>query len=314
MGIMDNSHRRYFQVAGITLQVESDLHIRDTTFHPKFGGFEVSAPGEDVVVLRHHSELPHLESWNLDREVYHRTPWIICQDEDRWVYLSVPPDGTKLSPDSVAVFNRDHSCGEFYSGNPEMLGTDCLTSLTHFPTDQILLGRLLADRQACILHSSGVILNDRGLLFLGHSEAGKSTMAKMLASRAEILCDDRVIVRRWPDHIRIHGTWSHGEVPITSAAGAPLLAAFFLTKSDRNRVTKVEDYRRILGMLLSCLIKPLCTSDWWEKTLTTVEALAREIRWYDLEFDKTGAIADLLQQCTDSNIPNSLCRPVVSIP
>jgi hypothetical protein len=301
MRIMNKSQRRYYQVAGITLQVESDLPIGDTTFHPKFRGFEVEEPGEDVIALHHHFELPRLQSWNLEQEIYRRPPWIICKDQDRWIYLGVELKRGKLSPVGVAVFNEDHSHGEMFSRDSRIFEKGLLGSLTIFPTDQILLGRLLADRQGCILHASGVILNGQGLMFLGHSEAGKSTITKMVSGRAEILCDDRIILRRWPDRVRIHGTWSHGEVPIVSRAGAPLSAAFFLKKSERNCLTRVDDQKRILGMLLGCLIKPLCTADWWDKTLTTMEIHSRQIRWYNFEFDKTGGIVDLLEQFTGSD-------------
>ena len=114
----------------------------------------------------------------------------------------------------VAVFNHDHTRGRIYSDKEDVLSSraTCIR-LTLFPTDQILLARVLADRQGCFLHSSGVIMEGQGLLFVGHSEAGKSTTVKMLQGKGEILCDDRNIVRRWPEGFRVHGTWSHGEVP-----------------------------------------------------------------------------------------------------
>jgi hypothetical protein len=59
-------------------------------------------------------------------------------------------------------------------------------------------------------HAAGFVMDSKGLLFVGHSDAGKSTMMKMLRSQGEMLCDDRIIVRRWQDGFRIHGTWSHG--------------------------------------------------------------------------------------------------------
>ena len=84
----------------------------------------------------------------------------------------------------------------------------------------------------------------QGLLFVGHSEAGKSTTVKMLQGKAEILCDDRNIVRRWPEGFRVHGTWSHGEVPLVSAASAPLSAIFFLHKSKQNRLMRLRTAKR----------------------------------------------------------------------
>ncbi|WP_321492454.1 hypothetical protein [uncultured Desulfobacter sp.] len=55
-----------------------------------------------------------------------------------------------------------------------------------FPTDQILMGRILAYRNGCIMHSLGVSLDNQGLLFVGHSDAGKSTMACIMKQGAEI--------------------------------------------------------------------------------------------------------------------------------
>ena len=76
------------------------------------------------------------------------------------------------------------------------------SSLSLFPTDQILVARWLADRQGCYLHSAGAILDGKGLLFVGHSDAGKTTTVRMLQDQAEILCDDRNIVRRSGDRFR----------------------------------------------------------------------------------------------------------------
>jgi hypothetical protein len=39
-------HRRYYQIAGITIQVESDLPITDATFSPKFKCFEMISPAK----------------------------------------------------------------------------------------------------------------------------------------------------------------------------------------------------------------------------------------------------------------------------
>lgn len=66
-------------------------------------------------------------------------------------------------------------------------------------------------------------------------------MVKMLKDQAEILCDDRNIIRKWPDGYRVHGTWSHGEVPLVSPASAPLKAIFFLVKSNKNKIVPVKE-------------------------------------------------------------------------
>ena len=217
------NNRRYYQIAGITIQVDADLPITDTTFDPKFRLFEVAEPGDDIIRIHHHFKLPELREDELGEEVYRRPPWVIYRNQGTWTYLGILP-WPQEEVWRVAVFDQGHGRGDVYSPGEQEFRRGNWHALTLLPTDQILLARALADRQACYLHSAGVVLNRQGLLFVGHSEAGKSTTVKMLQDRAEILCDDRNVVRRWPEGFRIHGTWSHGEVPDVSPASAPLRA------------------------------------------------------------------------------------------
>ena len=287
--------RRYFRIAGVTIQVEADLPITDRTFDKKFDSFEVEDPGADTVVLHHHFSLPEVKRADLGREVYRKSPWAIYRRDGSWVYLGISstPDGPDLH--RVAVFNDDHSRGRIYNRDEEPFRSGGQQELTLFPSDQILLARLLPDRHACFLHASGMAVNGQGLLFVGHSEAGKSTILTMLREEGEILCEDRVIVRRWPDRFRIHGSWSQGDVPQVSAADAPLRAILFLEKAGTNRLERLEDRKEIVRRLPFFLIKALVTADWWEKVLGLVETMAREVPVYRLRFDRSGKVLDVLK-------------------
>ncbi len=288
-------HRRFYQIAGITVQVDSDLPITEQTFSSKFDLFAVDAPGDDTIRIRHHFELPDTAGRDLGREVYRKPPWAISRKDDKWVYLEISPEPGDSRLTRAAIFGQDYRYGAIFHRSEANFARGDLEALTGLASDQILLAPILADRQACFLHSSGVNLGGNGLLFVGHSEAGKSTITKMLLNRSEILCDDRIIVRRWPGGFKIHGTWSHGEIPVVSNASAPLRAIFLLEKSSENRIAAITDRRQVVEKLLACLIKPLTTADWWEKTLTVIENLVREVPCYRMEFDKSGAIvAELL--------------------
>ncbi len=165
-----------------------------------------------------------------------------------------------------------------------------------FPTDQIWLAPLLSRRQGFIFHAAGMKIGGQGLLFAGHSEAGKSTTVTLLRDAGEILCDDRMIVRRWPQGFRIHGTWSHGDVPHVSSAEAPLRAVLFLEKARTNRLIAITDRQEVLKRVLPLLIKPLITADWWKKTLAVVEEFVRAVPAYRLQFDKSGGIVKILDK------------------
>ena len=287
-------HRRYYQIAGMTIKVEADLPITEKTFAPKFKPFEVKEPGGDVISIRHHFSLPDLKGQDLGQEVYRKSPWAIYRKNGTWIYLGIAP--TKENPwlHRVVVFNHDHSQAEIYNIDSSLFEAGELISLTLFPSDQILLARVLADREGCFMHSSGVKLGGKGYLFVGHSDAGKSTLVKMLKGQAEILSDDRIIIKSHPEGLRIHGTWSHGEVPDVSAASAPLDGIFLLEKSGINAINPVRDKKETLQKLLACLIKPFVTANWWENSLSLLHRIVLEAPSYTLQFDKSGEIVDKL--------------------
>jgi energy-coupling factor transporter ATP-binding protein EcfA2 len=169
-----------------------------------------------------------------------------------------------------------HASGAIYVGNEEVVRSGQVAALTLFPTDQIIFARILADRRACYLHAAGFVLDGKGFVFLGHSGAGKSTMVTMLKDRAQaatdsgegtILCDDRVVVRRWPEGFRVHGTWSHGDVDEVSPESAPLAALLILEQAPTNRLSAAMSTRKALRTLPQFVVRPLVTADWWEKTL-----------------------------------------------
>jgi MoaA/NifB/PqqE/SkfB family radical SAM enzyme len=289
------THLRYYQIAGITIRVAADFPITDDTFAPKFGKFRVEGPGADTISIRLASSMPAMSELRLGQEVYRKPPWAIYRQARSWVDLGISPGDEECGPHSVSIFNADHSQGTIWRrGDYHQKGV--LATLTTFPSDQIVLARVLADRQACYLHAAGIIVQGKGLLFLGHSDAGKSTTMKMLRGHGEILCDDRIIVRRWPEGFRIHGNWSHGELPDVSPAGAPLRAIMFLEKASANELISVTDKMDRLGQVLSHVVKPLVTADWWEKTLALAQRIAAEVPAYRMRFDRSGGVVDLLKQ------------------
>jgi len=326
-------HRRYYLIAGITVQVEAEIPITDTTFNPKFKLFEVDGPGMETVIIRHRSQFPDTNILYQGEQIYRKPPWLISKSNGSWIYGGILPErfwtilnlashawsrlntwpsqlrrkkekssNTNLSPRRpdhlhlLAICNHDHTKVSIYNRRKGLLRRGNLHSLTLFPTDQILLARVLAERKGCYLHACGAVLDSEGLLFVGHSGAGKSTIASMLKNKGEILCDDRIIVRRWQDGFRIHGTWSHGDLPDISAGSAPLKAILFLEQDKQNRLCQIDRKQEVARRLLACLVKPLITADWWDRMLSLVEMITREIPCYILHFNKSGEVVDVLQE------------------
>lgn len=291
----------FYKIAGITIRVDSDLPITPSTFHPKFKAFETDGRGEDTIYLHHHFELPLLSSRPQSRELYRKPPWVISRSADAYTYAWIPQSADDdADRQRMAVFSLDHTRSDFYNDEvgEYQFRTGDLESLTLFPTDQILLARILADRKACFVHSAGIVQDRQGYLFVGKSGAGKSTITQLFSGQSEVLCDDRNIIRRWPEGFRVHGSWSHGDIPDVSSGDVPLKAIFFLNQASQNDLDLMKNRWNIIQKLLSCLIRPFITADWWKKTLDLVEVIANEVPCYELYFDTSGEIVEEVLSAT----------------
>lgn len=298
-------HRRYFRIAGITVRVESDLGFDVAGVKPELQAFAADGPGNDNVTLRHHFELPDLGGRDLGREIYRKVPWAVSRKDGTWFYRGISTGRSDEDLHRLAVFSADHRHGTIYSppSSRDHIIEHGWQSLSLMPTDQIWLAPLLADREGVLLHSAAAIINGRGLIFVGHSDAGKSTTMEMLKAASteegldvEILCDDRNIVRRWPDGWWVHGTWSHGTTADVSPAGAPLQAVLFLEQARENRLLPLTDRKLIWRRLLATLIRGAVTADWWRQELDILERFVSEARFYAMRFDRSGDIVPLLER------------------
>ena len=327
------NHRRYFRIAGITARIESELDFGKVKIKDELMAFAVDGPSDDNVEFMHHFELPDLVGKDLGKELYRKAPWAISRKKDgTWFYQGISPREDDPTLHRVAVFSADHTRGTIYSlpRDRERILTDGWQSLSLFPTDQIWLGPLLADRNAVLIHSAGAVVNGKGLVFVGHSEAGKSTTMELLkaANRegkisAEVLCDDRNVLRFWPETEKlqpatrastssatrnpqsvtpsgwlVHGTWSHGTTADVSPSSAPLAAILFLKQDKKNKIEPLTDRKKIWHNLLATLIRPMVTAEWWQKELDILERIVNEIPCYTMHFDKTGAIVEELKKIT----------------
>jgi len=302
-------HRRYFRIAGITARIESDFDFDETGFAEKLLPFMVDGPGDDNVAIRHFFELPDLEGKDLGRELYRKAPWAISRKGDTWFYQGISPNPDDKYIHRMATFNGDYTKATVYSlpRDGERIKSNGWSSLSLFPTDQIWIAPLLADRDAALIHSGAVSLDGQGLMFVGHSEAGKSTTMLLLKETAEknennspfevnILCDDRNIVRKHEEGWRVHGTWSHGDVPDVSQASAPLRAILFLKQDTENAIRPLTDKKQAFRHLFDTLIRPMGTAEWWDREMEILERIVTEVPCYVMHFDKSGAIVPEIRE------------------
>ena len=308
------NHRRYYECAGITFRVECDWPVTDATFHPTFNLFRVARPeaprsvphgdgsGGDWISMRHYEGFPDLDQ-DLGAEVARVRDWRLHKRGDAWIYLRASDDVAE-GIERLAIFSRDHTRARVFGDH-----LDSPLRWHSFRSDHMLLtmaalAQVLADRGGCLMHASGGIMDGQGLLFVGHSDAGKTTIRSMLQGQAgvEVLGDDRNVIYGRPGGAhhdtggyRIQGIWNSISVGDVSAASAPLRAILFLEQAPDNRLVRLDDRREALKRLLACLVKPLATAEWWDKSLIAVQDIACAVPCYTLRFDLSGGVVQVLR-------------------
>ncbi|MBN2399001.1 MAG: radical SAM protein [Candidatus Aminicenantes bacterium] len=290
-------HQRYFRIAGITIEMNCEREFMENSFSPAFLPFAVAQPGNDVLRLECFFSLPEWNEKQLGKLVYDQVPWMIYQKGDSWSYLAFTEHNGVKDIHQLAIFSDGYAHGRIFSNSDYRFQIGNLNSLAMMPTDQIWLAQALLPRQAFFIHSCGLVVDGNGLLFVGHSQAGKSTLAKLFAGQAELLCDDRNIVRRWPQQgWQVHGTWSHGELAQVSAAAAPLRGMFFLEQSAENAVIPIRERMEFRKRLIPCLPRPYVDAKWWETIWPLISSIADDVPAYVIRFNKNGKIVPLIRE------------------
>jgi hypothetical protein len=140
-------------------------------------------------------------------------------------------------------------------------GVRRLSSPFHYPLDQVVLMIALAGEGA-IVHAAGVDLRGKGVILAGQSRAGKTTLSRLCASGGiPVLSDDRVIIRRVGDELRIFGTPWPGEGRFAENRSVPLAALVFLTKGDENRLKAIPRANAVRRLL------PVLSLPWFDREL-----------------------------------------------
>lgn len=302
-------HHTYFNIGDITIDFQTSAELKTKDFELALRPFIIDKPGLEKVEVVRYFNIPDLSNYDLGEKIYSKHPYIVYQNnESKHIYYLNYKDGDENSnPQYFADFLCNYSLAKIYSP-PEVENYNQRfgwRNLTGFATDSLWLAQFLINYNALMIHSSAAIFNNQGLLFIGRSEAGKTTTirmlqkAKLIGQPVEILCDETNIIRRHEKGWRVYGTWGHGEEPEVSGFSAPLKGVFILRKSNFNKISLLSSHSEKLNIILQTVFRPLMTETWWNKSLNFVDQLISEIPFYDMYFDKSGEIIPVLDLFTN---------------
>jgi len=154
------------------------------------------------------------------------------------LYKTVGPAGFDIA-DGLIRGHYDPSSGRGELHVKTILTNGLMTRVF----EQILYQAFHSARQragydACLIHSAGVIKDGHGFLFVGPSNAGKTTIAHLSADHT-VLNDEMNLVEFRPDGVRLVSTPFNGHFRAKQAGAAPLAAVLLLSKGHEHALEPV---------------------------------------------------------------------------
>lgn len=185
-----------------------------------------------------------------------------------------------------------------------------------YPLDELLVMHRLTREDAIELHACGIVrANGVGILFVGHSGAGKSTTTRLWTDceAVEVLSDDRIILRAANERltenksrsvrcsespgnrqeIRMYGTPWHGEAMYASPASARLGKIFILEHGQRNRLTELASSEAIAELFARSFV-PFHRHEYVDAALQFLQRVVAAVPCYRYAFEPNRAAVDAI--------------------
>jgi len=287
-----NPQHCYVRIADITIGLISDDPKLSLPVEGVMSRFLVDETDTDVNVSAAWCDLDR--EWGGERLFDSGGPWQLYADGESYRFHVTSPVFGSL-PYKVASFHREFTSGQVTLHRPYFPTRRSVYPL-EYPLDELLVIHLLARGRGVELHACGVVdAEGRGRLFLGQSGAGKSTMAKLWqkTGEAQILSDDRIILRERGDRLWMYGTPWHGEAQFSCSARAPLTELVFLRQGRSNELVPLGG-AEAAARLFACSFPPFYSREGLDFTLRFLEQAVKSVPCYELRFVPEESVVDFL--------------------
>ena len=221
--------------------------------------------------------------------------WKLYRDGTRHRFLFSSPALGPL-PYKGATFNSDFTSGEVTLRRACFEPAHGLWPL-EYPLDELIVQGLLARGRGAEVHACGIAdASGRGLLFVGQSGAGKTTIARLweASTDARILSDDRIILRRVGGRFTMYGTPWHGEAALAEPASAALTGVFFLEHGAANALLPLRG-ATAATRLFACGFPPFFDRAGLDFTLKFLGDLVAEVPCHELCFARDNRVVEFVR-------------------
>ena len=222
--------------------------------------------------------------------------WKLYLENDSYEFrFTSPPWG--VHPYKIAIFDQEFTTGEVTFQHTYSNRDQSVYPL-EYPLDELMINSLLAKGKGVEVHACGVVdFCGNGHLFVGQSEAGKTTIARLWEKEpgTTVLSDDRIILRKRENTIWMYGTPWHGEAGLASPAGAPLTKVYFLNKGHNNELVSQKPANSV-SRLFACCFPQFYNHEALDFTLSFLEGVVKNVPCFELSFKPDKSVIELIQE------------------
>lgn len=294
---MKTASQLCFEVADLSVMISTP----DPSFRLEVGGamkdFLAEEDQPDVRVSVAWSDLSEV---SLGSKVFDsKALWRLYRQNGSYLYCFTSSIFGPL-PYKVATFNSDFTRGRVLLHRDYLEPEQPLYPL-EYPLDELLMGHLLGQGLGAEVHGCGLVdAQGEGHLFVGQSGAGKSTMARLWdqVQGAEILSDDRIVLRKFGRKLWMYGTPWHGEAGFSSAARASLSRIYFLQQGQKNELLPTPPAEAVARLFASSF-PPFYSPRGLDFTLEFFEEVVTAVPCAELRFLPDERVVQFISEVTE---------------
>jgi len=280
-------------IADILIQVQSPLSARELGIEKRLGLFfgVREKPAARVSLCWEESDIPPVPRGAL---IYNPgSIWRMYKEgEDYYAAIGYPgADGSAR----VQALLKANSTWDDLTLTESRTGSTW-QSLLNIGAGELILRTSMLFTDGLVFHASGIDDNGRGLVFVGHAGAGKSTQAGLWKHipGAIAMNDDRIAVRRGSYGAICYGTPWGGTGDVARNHQAPLSAIILLEQASENSIEPLATSISA-PMLFARAFVPYWDQALIERTVTNLNAILDCVPVYRLRCRPEPSIIPLVR-------------------
>ena len=292
---MANLHNIPIRIANILIELTSPLSAVELGIEGRLGPFRATNSPEKPlarVALRwEESSSPPVPRGDL---IYDPgSIWKMYRDgQDNYAALAYQNEGQAARVQSVlranAVWN-DLTLTEQRTGTPWQ-------SLLNVGAGELVLRAAILFTGGLVFHSSALDDNGQGIVFIGHSGAGKSTQVELWCQEPGVIAmnDDRIAVRMEANGPMCYGTPWGGTADIARNHATPLAALIVLEQAPENAIQPLAP-AAAASLLAARAFLPYWDPALMQRAFTNLDAILARVPVYRLRCRPERAVIPLVR-------------------